>query len=163
MSCRRIREKFARYGKQELSTEEAKIVAAHLAACQRCRTEYRLFDLKHQLLLSTLPEEGAELSPYFYSRLAARLGEMACFPTPALWETVRVFSRAFALVAFILLAVMVGVNIYIRVSMPVERFDFVNSLAERNLSEGERTIFSEENDLSSEKVLGALISEGGRR
>ena len=161
MNCRETREKFARYSKRELSPIEGKAVAAHLARCRDCTATYRLFHLKRQLLLATVPEQDTKLSPYFYSRLKARLGELAQVPLPTFWETARVFSRSFALAALILFVVMAGINVYLRSTQPAERYDYVGALAERNLSEGERTVFAEDGELTSDRVLTALISSNG--
>jgi hypothetical protein len=161
MTCREIEEKFVRYSKHDLSAIEAQAVATHLAECRQCSAEYRLFALKRQLLLATLPEPGAELSPYFYSRLKARLSDIAQVPVPTFWEAVRLFSRSFAVAAFVLLVVMGGINFYLRMSLPEEQSDFVSALAERNLSESERTVFADDKELTSDSVLTALISSNG--
>jgi len=60
----------------------------HLAACAACRTE--LAELRSTLAL--LDEwKAPELSPYFDSRLQARLREAAAAPPEGLWERARSF------------------------------------------------------------------------
>lgn len=163
MTCRDIRKKMAAWLRRSLPQQEAAAVAAHLSVCQSCRRQAQVVRLMHSLLQATLPVEEAELSPQFLTRLRARLAEATPSLTPSLWEGVRAFGQALVYTAVIVLALMVGIHLYIQRDVAAENGDFFRLVAERNFSPSEQVILADDRDLTSDQVLSALIADRGQR
>lgn len=162
MTCRDTRKKMAAWLRQSLPREEEAAGAAHLSVCRSCRRQSQVVRLMHELLRATLPEEAA-LSPQFSTRLRARLAEISPPLTPSLWEGVRVFGQVLVYTAVLVLALMVGIHLYIQRDVVAENGDFFQLVAERNFSPSEKVILADDRDLTSDQVLSALIADLGQR
>lgn len=162
MKRQEFRDLSARSTKRKLLSA-AKRLIAYVSGRTHRADDYDLSLVRRRLLLATRPDQRATLSPYFDLRMRARLRKIPRQPKLTFWETVGIFSKSFVLVWSALLLLMIGISVYIRGHIQGKRHDLVTSLAERNFSESEQTILSEDEEITSENVLSVLMSEGDNK
>jgi len=78
------------YLDNELSVEKRAAVEKHLAQCTDCRSFLAFLQDGMQIIEK---EKNQEVSPFFYTRLSARLEEKQVYPTQSQW--VRLAQPAF--------------------------------------------------------------------
>lgn len=104
MNCKKIHTDLIFYLGRELSDEKMEAIGRHLETCDDCRQFAEM--LKNQLELID-QEKRPEVSPYFFTRLSAKLGE-----NPAVTNTILpVWAQAIAF--SVLLAVAISGGIYL--------------------------------------------------
>lgn len=90
MKCQNIHPDLIYYLDNELSKERMLIVQEHLEKCADCRAFLALLKSEMQIIEQ---EKNPEVSPFFYTRLSAKLEEKPVFGTSGQW--VRILQPAF--------------------------------------------------------------------
>lgn len=156
MDCRKIRTLLDRIPDDDLITSEREEVDAHLAACLSCAREYAIVTLPGRIRrVLPIPEP----SPFFYSRLAARL--RAESQGVNIWQIVQQLARHMVPALAVLTLILVSVFAYVEMSgPPVDMYQAYDSLF-IPADMAQRMIITDPADITNETVLRAL-AEGGQ-
>ncbi|MFY9150451.1 MAG: zf-HC2 domain-containing protein [Prolixibacteraceae bacterium] len=85
MNCKTIHQDLIFYLDNELPEERRSVVQEHLNVCADCRKFYELLKTEMQLITE---EKNPEVSPFFYTRLSARLENKQDYLPQKSWSTV---------------------------------------------------------------------------
>jgi anti-sigma factor RsiW len=120
MECRNIRKNLIFYLDRELSEEQMNAIGKHLDECPRCSAFLR--QLRNDLRLID-EERKPAVSPWFFTRLSARLDERPIPEEQTVWT--RVLQPAF-FTLLLMAAIYGGFRVGYHASTPVDKPEQVN-------------------------------------
>lgn len=157
MECSSAREWLFRRLDDELSSSELERLDAHLAQCPSCAREWRLLTWP-QRLSRAIP--ALEPSPFFYSRLRARLQSEEQSVT--LWQIILGLSRQIVPAMAAVTLVLLSFFAYLQVRDPradvISAYDRIFTSSDRS----QMLLNTDQSEITDESVLLA-ISEQERR
>jgi predicted anti-sigma-YlaC factor YlaD len=124
MKCSKVHRELIFYLGGELSKEKTEVISRHLGECDECRGFLELLKEQMQLIEN---EKRPEVSPYFFTRVSARLDEdRQSMPVPATrkgWLQPALFTVL--LLAGIAGGILLGNQASVPVSTPPEYQDLL--------------------------------------
>ena len=156
MNCRMAREKLSRRLDDELSPRENEQLDSHLSACASCSLEMKLLALPRNLSRMVA---GLEPSPYFYSRLMARI--RAESQGLSVWRFIPRLSRQVLPALVGLTLMLVFVVAYLELEAPrrdaYRAYDSI--FFSGDSAQSQRMFITEQAEITDDSVFRAIAEE----
>jgi|WetSurMetagenome_2_1015567.scaffolds.fasta_scaffold235756_1 hypothetical protein len=154
MECTQARDWLFRMLDNELEAPERRALNEHLSACASCTREHRILTLPQRIAKALPP---VEVSPYFYSRLRARLRDEAQPVT--MWQLVVALSHRMVPALALLTLALLGIFAWEQMGSPApdvyQAYDRIFMSADRP----HRMVIADQDDITDDSVVRAIAEE----
>ena len=155
MDCKAARIWFFRKIDDELSPGDSRLLDSHLALCPTCTREFRILAIPRRIG-QAIP--AFEPSPYFYSRLRARIEGEAQSIT--IWQIILGLSRQVVPALAAITLALLSLFAYLQIRDPNQD---VFQPYDRILISGDRPLRMVQGEITDESVLRAIAEQDSSR